>query len=195
MPARDFTTEATFETKAADDGLIIEGYASDWGEDREGELFESGAFKEGLKSFLDSNPVLLYHHQYDKALGRVLEAKADSKGLWVKAQVDQPAPGSWAEDIFQKIKTRTIRGFSVGGRFHRRGGGGARPGARIEKVDFRELSVTPMPVNPRTMFQLGTKAMEEMEDEDLGPLEDRVAAAESIFDRIARLVSQRSVVS
>lgn len=129
--------------------LWIEGYASDFGVDRQNEAFEPGAFERGLKAFLETNPIMLYHHKYDHALGAFTDAKVDENGLWVRGRVDKPATGSWAEDIFNKIKRGTIKSFSVGGIFKRRM---TAQGPRIFDVDLGEISVTPFPVNPRTHF-------------------------------------------
>lgn len=125
--------------------LYIEGYASDFGVDRQDEAFEPGAFERGLKSFMATNPIMLYHHKADHALGQFIDAEVRSEGLWVKGRVDKPAAGSWAEDIFNKIKRGTIRAFSVGGIFRRKGN-------KIYDCDLAEISVTPFPVNPRTTF-------------------------------------------
>lgn len=142
--------------------LYIEGYAADFEIDRQDEAFEPGAFEEGLKSFMATNPVMLYHHKADHALGQFVDARLDGKGLWVKGRVDKPATGSWAEDVVNKIKRGTIRGFSVGGIFKRRlNEKSGRPS--IFKCDLAEISVTPFPVNPRTMFAVAGKAFEGVE--------------------------------
>lgn len=155
--------------EAGDGSILIEGYAADWLMDRQEEAFEPGAFEEGVKAFLETNPILLYHHNPAQALGTVLEAKIEPAGLWVKAKVDKPAVGSWAEDVYNKIKSGTIRGFSVGGRFWRRGrprpGGGPMTGGRIFKTDWTELSITPSPIGQTTLFQVAGKAFEEAEAE------------------------------
>jgi HK97 family phage prohead protease len=138
--------------------LWISGYASDFGVDRQDEAFEPGAFERGLKAFLARNPIMLYHHQYDKALGQFVDARVDENGLWVKGRVDAPAPGSWAEDVFNKIRKGTIKSFSVGGLFRRRM---TPQGPRIYDCDLGEISVTPFPVNPRTTFAVvASKAFE-----------------------------------
>lgn len=152
------------DTKASvteqDDELVIEGYASDFDEDRQDEAFEPGAFDRAIKSFME-NPVLLYHHDFAKALGRVLDLKRDGKGLFMKAVLDKPAPGSWAEDIYNKVRSGSIKGLSVGGRFHRKN---TEAGPRIHRADLMEISVTPMPVNPRTLFAVAGKAFENFDD-------------------------------
>jgi HK97 family phage prohead protease len=180
----NFVLDRKAEVTRDDDGsLTIEGYAANWLWDRSEEMFEPGAFEMGLKSFLDTNPLLAYHHQHDKALGRVVEAKIEPEGLWVKAVVDKPAPGSWAEDVVNKIESKTIKGFSVGGKFYRRGidgpGGGPVRGARIHKVDLMEISVTPLPANPQTLFEVAGKAFADVEEPD------RIRAAVTAYlDRI-----------
>lgn len=170
--------------------LIIEGYASDYGLDRQEEAFEPGAFEEGLKSFMETNPIMLYHHKFDHALGRFVDARIDQKGLWVKGVVDKPEPGTWAADVFNKIKKGTIKAFSVGGIFKRRM---TAKGPRIFKCDLGEISVTPLPVNPRTTFAVvGAKAFEGVEIPQLeGEAEERtqkameaVSALESLFERL-----------
>lgn len=158
-------------TQTSEGDLIIEGYASDYDNDRDGEAFEEGCFNKALETYMNTNPVILYHHKTSQALGQALEARLDQKGLWVKARIDKPAPNSWAQDVFQKIKRGTIRGFSVGGQFFRR----LTPeGPRIFNADIHEISVTPTPVNPRTLYAVAQKAFADQPDYDkmIGQLED-----------------------
>lgn len=147
-----------------DGSLTIEGYGADFDVDRQDEAFEPGAFERGLKNYLETNPVLCYHHQFDKALGRVVSAEVDGSGVHIKAQVDKPAAGSWAEDVYNKIKSGTIKAFSVGGIFRRKL---TENGPRIHDVDIAEWSVTPVPINPRTTFNVvAGKAFESEETLD-----------------------------
>lgn len=190
-------TEAQFQldfvpdTKAvtADDGtLYIEGTAADFGVDRQNEAFEEGAFDEGMKSYMERNPVLLYHHKGDKALGTVKAWERRGDGIWVKAAIEKPAVGSWAEDVYNKVKSGVIKSFSVGGLFRR------RPGAdgvtRIHKADIAEISVTPLPVNPRTQFGLSPlaaaagKAFGELPEMDLEAAEKALTELEDAFRQL-----------
>jgi len=167
----DFALDGKSLDHTVDDNgdLWIQGYASDFGVDRQEEAFEDNSFQRGLKTFLERNPIMLYHHQYDKALGQFTEAKVDERGLWVKGRVDAPAPGSWAEDVFNKIRKGTIRSFSVGGLFKRRM---TKAGPRIYDVDLGEISVTPFPVNPRTTFSvIAKKAFEGVEGVQPPPID------------------------
>lgn len=165
--------------EAANGDLYIEGYASDYEADRQDEFFEPGAVNDGLKSYIETNPILLYHHKFSQALGQVVEARVDDVGVWVKARIDKPARGSWAEDVFQKVKRGTIRGFSIGGRFFRRPD--QKSGmTRIYKADIHEISVTPYPINPRTLFAVAQKAFEDAEDENVRRVEELEAMAEKL---------------
>lgn len=180
-----FTLDGKAESTKQDDGsVLIEGYASDFGLDRQEEAFEPGAFEEGLKSYMDSNPILLYHHKFDTALGKVLEAKVDTHGLFVKALVDAPEPGTQTADYVRKIRNGVIKGFSVGGKFYRRA---TAAGQRIFKCDLREISCTPLPVNQRTLFAVAGKAfqeetkMEPTKTEDTKAIEEALARLEELF--------------
>ena len=183
-------------TEPADDGsFFIEGLASDFGMDRQDEAFEPGAFEDGLKSYMDTNPILLYHHKTDTALGQVVTANVTPEGLHVKARVDAAEPGTIIADYVKKIKNGTLRMFSVGGKFYRRM---TQDGPRIFKCDMRELSVTPLAVNPRTLFAVAGKAFESapsLEDTSaMDHVEEALARIAANFDTVeARLADKKAV--
>ena len=191
-------TEANFQldfvpdlkSVESDDGaLYIEGTAADFGVDRQNEAFEPGAFDAGMERFMKSNPILLYHHKADKALGQVKSWERRDNGIFVKAKVDKPAPGSWAEDVYNKIRSGVIRSFSVGGLFKRRPGPDGT--MRIHQADVAELSVTPLPVNPRTQFNLSPLAAAAGKAfSDLAPEELDLTEAIKALDEAADLVAQ-----
>jgi HK97 family phage prohead protease len=198
--------DAKAQVAENDDGdLIIEGYAADFRTDRDNEMFEKDAFEDGLKSFLDTNPVLLYHHKKALALGRVLSAKIDDVGVFIKAMLDKPEPGTFAADVYRKVKSGTIRGFSVGGKFYRRFT--AAGPTRIFQAEVHEISCTPQPVNPFTLATVGAKAFDELDDElagtngrandagdepDAKALDDAVNRLESLYGKIAEARSGRA---
>lgn len=181
-----FTYDFILDGKAAvheeDDHLIVEGLAADFGFDRQDEAFEPGAFDAGMKAFMETNPILCYHHKYDIALGEVLEWEKKAEGPWVKARVDKPEAGTDLMDVYRKIKSGVIKGFSIGGKFHRRTGADGRP--RIHRADVAELSITPLPINPRTLFAVAGKAFGE--DPDLEAVEAAAQQLTKTFERIER---------
>jgi HK97 family phage prohead protease len=176
--------EKAVVTEGDEGELYIEGLAADLDVDRQEEAFEPGAFEDGLKAYMTSNPILLYHHKSDTALGQVVDATLVPEGLHVKARVDKPEPGTMIADYVRKIKNGTLRAFSVGGKFYRRM---TEKGPRIFKCDLGEISVTPYPVNPRTLFAVAGKAFEPgaarplLEDASVADLEARLARVDAVL--------------
>jgi HK97 family phage prohead protease len=176
----DFLLDGKAVVEEDDTHLIVEGYAADFGFDRQDEAFEPGAFDEGMKAFMATNPIVCYHHKYDQALGEVLEWEKKAEGPWVKVRVDKPAPNTPLTDVYQKIKSGVIKGFSIGGRFHRRKGADGR--TRIHKCDVAELSITPLPINPRTLFAVAGKAFGE--DPEMDAIEESLDRLEQLFTKL-----------
>lgn len=159
---------ATFDGKAmveeAEDGLWIEGKAADWDVDREDEAFEPGALDQAIVKFM-ANPILAYHHTESTPLfqmaggkssdllqiGQVTELTKVADGVKMRAFIPRPKHPFVAE-IYDKVKRGMMRGLSVGGRFHKHLVAGK--GWRIHDMDLMEISVTPKPVNPRTLFEV-----------------------------------------
>lgn len=178
-----FTLDGKAVAEEASDGkLRIEGYAATLGMDRKDEAFLPGVFEKGLDKYFKDNPVLLYHHHYDQALGTVEDVKLDQKGLFVKAALDQPAPGSWAEDVYNKVKSGTIKGFSIGGIFKRKM---TPQGPRVHEADFAEISVTPLPLEAGSLFQLAGKAFG-----DEGAEEKAIERLNELFDTLGEVVGK-----
>lgn len=177
----------------SDDGRVwIEGIASDWDEDRHDEAFLPNAFDDAVETFLKTHPALIYHHDFSKALGKVTELTKTDKGWYMKAYIDPPADGSWAEDVVNKVKSGTIKGLSVAGRFFRQQ---TPNGPRIHKADLIEISVTPMPVNPRTLFSVTQKALDGFAETDEFPTDADVEKLMQLAGAIGKFekVSHRSV--
>lgn len=162
----------------ADDGdIIIEGYAADFNRDREDEFFVKGAFEQAVEAA--KGAPLLYQHKTDHQLGIVENLELRDDGLWMRARVAK-AFDDRDKAIVDKIKRGIMRGLSVGGRMRKRADG------MIDGIDLREVSVTPLPVNPRTLFAVAQKAFTD-EEEDCGCdeakawLEDQLEAAEALI--------------
>jgi HK97 family phage prohead protease len=167
--------EDTVVTETEEGDLLIEGWAADFtGMDREGENFAPGAFQRGIKSFLDGQAALCFHHQADKGIGTVLDLKEEGKGLYMKARVDHQPESSPLRYIYNAVKKGSYKGLSVGGFFKRAMG-------KIADVDFTEISVTPVAVHPGTSFAVvAGKALETDVSETTVPEADFDAALDSL---------------
>lgn len=207
----DFTLEgkavadapAQTVTEEANGDLIIEGYAAVFdGMDRQGENFTDGAFERGIKSFLEGQSGLCYHHKHDKLLGKVLDLREEKgKGLWMRARVDaavkkHPELGVY----YEQIKRGSLNALSVGGFFRRKL---TEAGRKIVDMDFTEISVTPVPVHPGTNFAVvAGKALTsdlkvpegvsvdlpegEIRDDDAMWIQDSMDSISRILDRIGK---------
>lgn len=192
----DFVLDRKAAINDGEDGEVyVQGFASDFGLDRQDEAFEEGAFQKGMEEFM-KNPVILYHHHFDEPLGKITEFENRKEGLWVKGRLDVPEPGTKAADIVRKVRSGTIRGFSVGGKFHRRKGPDGR--ARIHTADMHEISLTPLPINPRSLAEVAGKAFPDEApegDTDLKALVARIAELAEVFERAEKLIEGKAKVS
>lgn len=164
------------------DGLVVEGYAAGFNVDRQNEAFTPDAsFERSLRRYLSDNPILCYHHHYDQALGVVEDARVDSKGLFIRARLDTPEPGTELADVFRKVRSGTIKGFSIGGRFKRIQ---TPNGPRVYTAEIVEISVTPLPVEPGALFTVSGKAI------TADPMAEQIEAFSEALDRLGAAVAK-----
>jgi len=175
---KSFNWEFNLEGKAVeeDGDLFIAGYASDFDIDRDGEYIAPGALQKALDAYME-NPVLCYHHKMSEAMGQVVEARVDGKGLWIKARVDQPEPGTEAANRFRQVAKGTLRGFSIGGFFKK---AVERGRTMIREIDLVEISLTPTPVNPRTLGTVVGKALHDEMNMDIGSEEEETSLLDAL---------------
>lgn len=167
-----FRHDFLLEGKALEDGraaptvteeengdLIIEGWAASFeGLDRQGENFIPGAFERGIKSFLNGQAALCFHHKADMGIGSVLDLTEKPEGLWMRARVDHQPESSPLRYIYNAVKKGSYKGLSVGGFFKRVLHEGKR---MIGDMDFTEISITPVAQHPKTQFAVvAGKALE-----------------------------------
>lgn len=184
--------------------LIIQGYAAVWeGDDRQGENFMPGAFQRASKAFIAAGGPLCFHHKRDHVLGSVTSLEEDDKGLKFAARVDgaiqsHPVLGV----LYQQIKSKTLRGVSVGG-FFKRALINGKP--KIADVDFTEISVTGVPMHTVPTFDvIAGKALADMpevpsevteggiREEDERAINWALEELGMVFDRISTGVQKRA---
>lgn len=137
--------------EAADGTLTISGIASNWAEDREGDVMDPRAFDRSLRRYLTVNPILLYMHRLNFPMGQVTRAEVRPDGLFVEAQIPRPPRNTEAYRIYQLVKRGIVRAFSVGGKAKRTVVNGVK---RITEWDLREISIAPLGVNGSTTFSV-----------------------------------------
>ena len=174
---------------------FIEGYASTVEKDLAGEVISDSAQESMLKQFRNRNITIDVEHEewfdddgnkLDKPkssmipVAKVVEAKKDNKGTWVKAKLNTSIERF--KEIWGSIKGGFLNAFSIGF-FPLR-----QVGSIIEDLNIVNLTLTGTPMNPGATFTpvlksaiayLKTNEMESaktMESNEAAPVEVKVEA-------------------
>lgn len=171
--------DATFSEKAAqwevkelsNGTLVIEGYASTWAKDRDGDEIVRTAFDKSLSDYLTDNPVLLKDHDRHQVLGMVTKAMTDDIGLKVRAEIPKPEVGedSWKLTTYNDIKRGLRRALSIGGVFTR----GKDAFKTIYDIALYEISNIAVPSNPKSLFSV-------IAEKGMGPLETKSPTTDAL---------------
>jgi HK97 family phage prohead protease len=131
------------------EGLLLSGYVSTPTLDRANDVVNPHALKAAVAKYLRTNPVLLWAHKLSlPPLGKVLNARIDSRGIFIEALLPRPAPGTFAAEIYNAVKNGVARGLSLGGSFYRE----ARRGfAEVTDMELREISLCSLSVGHDTL--------------------------------------------
>jgi HK97 family phage prohead protease/HK97 family phage major capsid protein len=140
-------TKATPANSEPGDSVYIEGYASTNDVDRQGDVVPASVWEAGIKNYL-KNPIILSQHDYDDPVGRMIDHRIDSTGLWIKARI------SAAAEIFNLVKDGVITAFSVGFRVNDAEYNAATELFVIKSLELVEISVVSVPCNQNTLFSL-----------------------------------------
>lgn len=132
---------------SSDSSVYIEGYASTNDVDRHGDVVPSSVWEKGIQNYL-KNPVILAYHDHSQPIGRMVEYKGDSKGLWIKARV------SSAAKQFSLIKDGILSAFSIGFRVLDAEYNSAAEVFLIKELELVEISVVSVPANQNSLFEL-----------------------------------------
>lgn len=146
----------TFDTslKAMDTGqdgeLKIEGYASTTAIDRSADVILASAWTKsgGLNNF-QRNPILLFNHNYDKPIGKVVDMGTDSKGLKINGVISKSAG-----DVYNLVKEGVLSTFSVGFLIKDAEYDKQNDGLIVKDAELLEISVVSVPCNQDATFSV-----------------------------------------
>lgn len=138
------------EVEVKDWNIKIKWFASTPDIDRYNDIVKPSAFKSSLDQYM-KNPVVLLQHDWDKAIGRVTEAKIKSKGLYVEAEITNNI-----DNVFENITNKVLWAFSIGfipksWEYKDENGVTIRV---ITDLDLIENSVVSTPANANALFTL-----------------------------------------
>lgn len=134
-----------FETRATSQG-VIEGYASTFGGiDSYGDTIQPGAFATSLES--GKMPLMLWMHDRNAPIGRWLEMREDSRGLYATGQLNMET--TKGREAYAHLRDRDISGMSIGYQLPA-GAVDIQDGVRVLKsIDLIEVSIVSMPADDR----------------------------------------------
>ena len=138
--------------------LKIAGYASTNAMDRSADRILATAWtKGGLKNF-QNNPILLFNHNYDKPIGKVVELYTDNTGLKIKGIISKSAG-----DVYNLVKEGVLSTFSVGFLIKDADYDKAVDGLIVKDAELLEVSVVSIPCNQDATFSVA-KSFDNQDD-------------------------------
>jgi len=165
--------------------ITIEGYASTDDVDRQGDIVPASVWKKGIQNYL-KNPVILAYHNHSEPVGRMVDHRVDSKGLWVKARIS-----SAADEVFNLVKDGILTAFSIGFRIVDAEYDAAKELFVVKELELHEISVVSVPANQNTLFSL-SKAFDTAEEfksfkQQFAPESDSAKGLESSTEAIGEI--------
>lgn len=138
-----------FEVKTdGDETNIIEGYAATFGgePDSWGDVIQKGAFAKTLKE--QKTFVFLWQHDWTEPIGRIIEAKEDATGLFIRVKISDTTRG---KDTMIMVKDKTIDKMSIGYRTIKDSYDRESGIRTLLEVKLMEVSVVTFPANERAV--------------------------------------------
>jgi HK97 family phage prohead protease len=166
-------------------GRLIEGYASTHDLDRTGDIVQPGAFAESLRDFL-ANPILTYMHDWSNPIGKIIDARIDEVGLFIRAEISETADRVW-----KLIEEGILRAFSIGYEvIDEKLVAGVN---HILKLRLYEVAVVSIPANRRALFSV-SKALEAGDDlvdygADAGRSDSELIEVKTILKEVMKKLS------
>lgn len=160
MTAMEFKS-VKFEAQVDPDERTFEGYASSYGNtDSDGDVIEHGAFAKSIKEGFPSGAIkVLWQHDPHQPIGRPVDMREDSKGLWVKSRISKTAKGDEAIELMRDgVINRLSVGFSIPNNKSKIDGDGIR---RIMEGKLFEYSLVTWPANDQAIIT-GVKTLKEL---------------------------------
>lgn len=147
----------TIEVEVIKPSIFIEGYASTTNVDRVGDLIPVAVWEKGIENYL-KNPVVLAFHDHERPVGRMVDYKINTDGLWIKARI---SPSD--EEIYGKVEDEVITAFSVSFRVLDAEYNSALEVFIVKELELLEISVVSVPANYNTLFSLSKSFATETE--------------------------------
>jgi hypothetical protein len=139
-----------FKAAGAEKKVYIEGWANKAIVDDGGDLmnFEGVDLTRFVK-----NPIMLFNHDIDKPIGKIVEIDVTKDGMWVKAEVSSSTDPfvSYVRDL---VVEGTLKTFSIGFQAKKESSNRASGYNEIQEWRLNEISIVTLPMNVEAEFSL-----------------------------------------
>ena len=154
-----FKLDSTIKAIEEGDGeLRIAGYASTDSLDRQSDRILPTAWTRGGLRNYEINPILLFNHDYNRPIGKVVEMSTDKRGLRIKGVISKSAG-----EIYDLVKEGVLSTFSVGFLVKDADYDKSADGLIVKDAELLEVSVVSVPANQDATFSLA-KSFDSQED-------------------------------
>lgn len=150
------TKRFNFQVKSIDlEEGVISGYASVFGNvDSYGDIVVKGAFSKSIEKIKKTGKVIsvFYGHNMEDPranIGRVIELREDSRGLFFKAQLDLSG-ATYGSLVHGQLKDGRLDSLSFG--FSVVDGANTEAGYELRELELYEISVVPIPANQEALI-------------------------------------------
>lgn len=159
----EFKTLKFDGTMVDPDARTFEGYAAAYGNvDSDNDVIEMGAFAKSIQEGFPAGRIkVLWQHKADSPIGKPLEMREDSRGLWVKSRLSMTEKGNEALELLRDgVIDRMSVGFSIPQGKYRIDPDGTR---RITEGKLFEYSLVTWPANDQAIVT-GVKTLKDIRD-------------------------------
>lgn len=128
--------------------IRITGLASTTQVDRVGDVIVMEAWAKGLENYVN-NPIILFNHDYDEPVGKMVDFAITSAGLQITAEIYPEA-----ENVYNMVKRGVLSTFSVGFQIKDASYDSMQDIFYIKELDLYEISVVSVPANAGATFSV-----------------------------------------
>lgn len=175
----------TMKLKALEDGSVyIEGWANKAVVDRGKDIIPKSAWK---TDNYKKNPIILFNHNHEMPVGRMMAVEARDEGLYVKGRIAKSSDPTISR-VRDLVQEGILNSFSVGIWVDDED---QKDGINnIKSCELHEVSIVSVPMNQDSQFTLSTKDLSDDMAENLHKIAD--GAGYGDVAKACRLIQKRS---
>lgn len=159
------------ELKSVQEGknLFIEGYAAVFGNlDSYRDIIQLGAFAKTITGSNGKRIRFCYQHDFDKVIGKIVELKEDTNGLYFKAKISNTTLG---KDVAELVMDEALNEISIGYRTMLSEYNEVTDERKLMEVELYEISIVTRAANEEATIQStevkSGKKTDELTDDEL----------------------------